>query len=196
MESLRQSFTNIEIKEISASDALQILETKISELERNFGIYITFPALISAVELAQRYNKEKKLPSSGVMLIEEACSWAQASGVTILTEEHVSKVLSNQKGIPIGNINPQQSTHLMKLEENMKKKIVGQEDAIQALVEALRRAQADIRNPNKPIGAFLFMGPTGVGKTHISKVLAKEVVIFLIDYQYYVAEILALYQIC
>ncbi len=174
MESLRQSFTNIEIKEISASDALQILETKISELERNFGIYITFPALISAVELAQRYNKEKKLPSSGVMLIEEACSWAQASGVTILTEEHVSKVLSNQKGIPIGNINPQQSTHLMKLEENMKKKIVGQEDAIQALVEALRRAQADIRNPNKPIGAFLFMGPTGVGKTHISKVLAEE----------------------
>ncbi len=61
MESLRQSFTNIEIKEISASDALQILETKISELEKNFGIYITFPALISAVELAQRYNKEKEI---------------------------------------------------------------------------------------------------------------------------------------
>lgn len=174
MESLRQSFTNIEIKEISSSDALQILETKISQLESNFGIYITFPALISAVELAQRYNKERKLPSSAVRLIEEAASWAQASGVTVLTGEHVSKVLSNQKGIPIGSINPQQSTHLMKLEENMKKKIVGQEEAIQALVEALRRAQADIRNPNKPIGSFLFMGPTGVGKTHISKVLAEE----------------------
>jgi len=174
MESLRQSFTNIEIKEISAVDALQILETKISQLEQNFGIYITFPSLISTVELAQRYNREKKLPSSAVRLIEEACSWAQTSGVNILTGEHISKVLSNQKGIPIGSINPQQSTNLMKLEENMKKKIIGQEEAIQALVEALRRAHVDIRNPNKPIGTFLFMGPTGVGKTHISKTLAEE----------------------
>jgi ATP-dependent Clp protease ATP-binding subunit ClpC len=174
MESLRQAFTNIEIKEISAVDALQILETKVSQLERNFNIYITFPALISAVELAQRYNKERKLPSSAVQLIEETCSWAQTSGVKIVTGEHVSKVLSNQKGIPIGSVNPQDSTKLMKLEENMKRKIIGQEDAVQALVEALRRAHVDIRNPNKPIGTFLFLGPTGVGKTHISKVLAEE----------------------
>ncbi|HRX44224.1 MAG TPA: ATP-dependent Clp protease ATP-binding subunit, partial [Candidatus Dojkabacteria bacterium] len=174
MESLRQAFTNIEIKEISAVDALQILETKVSQLERNFNIYITFPALITAVELAQRYNKERKLPSSAVQLIEEACSWAQTSGVRIVTGEHVSKVLSNQKGIPIGSVDPQDSTKLMKLEENMKRKIIGQEDAIQALVEALRRAHVDIRNPNKPIGTYLFLGPTGVGKTHISKVLAEE----------------------
>ncbi len=174
MESLRQSFTNIEIKEISAADALKILETKVSQLERNFGIYLTFPALISAVELAQRYNRERKLPSSAVQLIEEACSWSQTSGVRIVTEEHVSKVLSNQKGIPIGNVNAQESTRLMKLEENMKVKIVGQEEPINALIEALRRAHVDIRNPNKPIGSFLFLGPTGVGKTHISKVLAEE----------------------
>jgi len=174
MESLRQAFTNIEIKEISAVDALQILETKVSQLERNFNIYITFPALISAVELAQRYNKERKLPSSAVQLIEETCSWAQTSGVKIVTGEHVSKVLSNQKGIPIGSVDPQDSTKLMRLEENMKRKIIGQEDAIQALVEALRRAHVDIRNPNKPIGTYLFLGPTGVGKTHISKVLAEE----------------------
>lgn len=174
MESLRQSFTNIEIKEISAADALKILETKVSQLEQNFGIYLTFPALISAVELAQRYNRERKLPSSAVQLIEEACSWSQTSGVKVITEEHVSKVLSNQKGIPIGNVNAQESTRLMKLEENMKAKIVGQEEPINALVEALRRAHVDIRNPNKPIGSFLFMGPTGVGKTHISKVLAEE----------------------
>ncbi len=174
MESLRQSFTNIEIKEISAVDALQILETKVSQLERNFGIYVTFPALISAVELAQRYSRERKLPSSAVQLIEEACSWGQTSGVTILTGEHVSKVLSNQKGIPIGSVDAEKSTHLMKLEENMKRKIVGQQEPIQALVEALRRAHVDIRNPDKPIGTFLFMGPTGVGKTHISKVLAEE----------------------
>ncbi len=173
-ESLRQAFTNIEIKEISAADALQILETKITLLESNFNIYITFPALISTVELAQRYNRERKLPSSAVRLIESACSWAQGSGVKVLTQEHVSKVLSNEKGISIGTIDVQESTRLMKLEENMKNKVVGQEEAIQALVEALRRAHVDIRNPNKPIGTFLFMGPTGVGKTYVSKVVAQE----------------------
>jgi len=174
IESLRQSFTNIEIKEVSAADTLQILETKITQLEKNYEIYITFPALISTVELAQRYNKERKLPSSAVRLIDSTCSWAQGSGVKILTEEHVSKVLSNERGISIGTVNVQESTKLMKLEENIKNKVVGQQEAIKALVEALRRAHVDIRNPNKPIGTFLFMGPTGVGKTYVSKVVAEE----------------------
>ena len=62
----------------------------------------------------------------------------------------------------------------MKLEENMRKQIIGQDEAVKSLVEALTRAQIDIRDPNRPIGTFLFMGPTGVGKTHIAKVLAQE----------------------
>lgn len=173
-ESLRQSFTNIEVKEVSADDALQILETKVCSLENNFKIYITFPALISTVELAQRYIKEKKLPSSSVQLIEEACSWAQANGVGVLTSEHISKVVSNLKGVTIGSIDTEQSTKLMKLEEKIKEKVIGQDDAVQSIVEALRRAHTDIRNPNKPIGTFLFMGPTGVGKTHLAKTVATE----------------------
>ena len=173
-ESLRHSFTNIEVKEISSDDALQILETKVRILEKNFGIYITFPALISTVELAQRYMKDKKLPSSAVQLIEEASSWASANGVTVLTSEHVSKVISNQKGISVSSIDAKESTKLMKLEENIKSKVIGQDDAVQAVVEALRRAHTDIRSPNKPIGAFLFMGPTGVGKTHLAKTIAQE----------------------
>lgn len=173
-ESLRQSFTNIEVKEISSDDALQILETKVRILEDNFGIYITFPALISTVELAQRYLKEKKLPSSCVQLIEEASSWAKANGITVLTSEHISKVISNQKGISVNSIDAKESTKLMKLEENIKSKVIGQDDAVQAVVEALRRAHTDIRNPNKPIGSFLFMGPTGVGKTHLAKIIAEE----------------------
>lgn len=173
-ESLRQSFTNIEVKEVSADDTLQILETKVPQLERNFGIYITFPALISTTELAQRYIKDRKLPSSAVQLIEAACSWAQANGVRVLTSEHISKVISLQKGISVSNIDAEESTRLMKLEENIKTKVIGQDDAVQAIVEALRRAHTDIRSPHKPIGTFLFMGPTGVGKTHLAKTVAGE----------------------
>lgn len=173
-ESLRQSFTNIEVGEISSADALTILETKIDSLEQNFNCYLTFPALVSAVELAQRYIKDRKLPSSAVQTIEATCSWAQANGIQKITSEHVSKSISLQKNINITEIDQDESNKMMKLEENIKQRVVGQDEAIIAISEALRRARADIRNPNKPIGSFLFVGPTGVGKTHIAKVVAEE----------------------
>jgi len=173
-ESLRQSFTNIELNEISAADALYILETKIDSLEQNFNCYLTFPALVSAVELAQRYIKERKLPSSAVQTIEATCSWAQANGIQKITSEHVSKTISLQKNINITEIDQDESNKMMKLEENIKQRVVGQDEAVIAISEALRRARADIRNPNKPIGSFLFVGPTGVGKTYIAKVVAEE----------------------
>jgi len=173
-ESLRQSFTNIEVEEIGLDDTLYILETKINFLEKNFNCYITFPALISAVELAYRYIKDKKLPSSAVQTIEEACSWAQANNINILTAEHVAKAVSIQKKINVTAISTEETTNLMKLEENIRKRVIGQDEAVFAIVDALRRSRTDIRNPHKPIGVYLFMGPTGVGKTHISKVVCEE----------------------
>jgi ATP-dependent Clp protease ATP-binding subunit ClpA len=173
-ESLRQSFTNIEVEEISLDDALYILETKLNQLEQNFGCYITFPALISAVELAHRYIKDRKLPSSAVQTIEAACSWAQANNIDLLTAEHVAKSVSIQRGINVTAISTEETTDLMKLEENIRKRVIGQDEAVFAIVDALRRSRADIRSPNKPIGTYLFMGPTGVGKTHISKVVCEE----------------------
>jgi ATP-dependent Clp protease ATP-binding subunit ClpC len=173
-ESLRQSFTNIEVEEVTLDDALYILETKIDILEKNFGVYITFPALISAVELAHRYIKERKLPSSAVQTIESACSWAQANNIEKLTAEHVAKSVSIQKKINVTPISTEESTNLIKLEENIREKVIGQDEAVTTIVDALRRARTDIRNPNKPIGAYLFMGPTGVGKTYLSKVVCEE----------------------
>ena len=173
-ESLRQSFTNIEVKEISTTDTLKILETKIPELERNFNCYITFPALVAAVELAQRYVRDRKLPSSAVQTIEATCSWAQSNNIQKITSEHVSKAISIQKNINITDIDQEESNKLRKLEENIKAKVVGQDEAVIAITEALRRARTDIRNPEKPIGAFLFLGPTGVGKTYLAKVVGEE----------------------
>jgi ATP-dependent Clp protease ATP-binding subunit ClpA len=173
-ESLRQSFTNVEIQEISAADALIILESKIYELESNFNCFITFPALVASVEISERYIKDRKLPSSAVQTIEATCSWAQANGIHKITAEHVSKVVSLQKNINITSIDQEESNKMMKLEENIRNKIVGQDAAVIAISEALRRARADIRNPNKPIGTFLFIGPTGVGKTYLAKVVGEE----------------------
>ncbi len=173
-ESLRQSFTNIETKEILAGDALTILESKIPTLESNFNCFVTFPALVAAVEISQRYIRDRKLPSSAVQTIETTCSWAQANGINKITAEHVSKAISIQRNINIAEIDQDESNKLIKLEENIKNKIVGQDEAVTAISEALRRARADIRNPNKPIGSFLFIGPTGVGKTYLAKTVGEE----------------------
>jgi len=173
-ESLRQSFSNIEVKEVSTTDTLKILETKVSELEANFSCYITFPALVASVELAQRYIRDRKLPSSAVQTIEATCSWAQSNNIPKITSEHVSKAISIQKNINITEIDQEESNRLRKLEENIKSRIIGQDEAVIAITEALRRARTDIRNPEKPMGSFLFIGPTGVGKTYLAKVVGEE----------------------
>ncbi len=173
-ESLRQSFTNIEVKEVSTTNTLKILETKVNELETNFNCFITFPTLVASVELAQRYVRDRKLPSSAVQTIESTCSWAQSNNIQKITSEHVSKALSIQKNISITEIDQEESNKLRKLEENIKARVVGQDEAVIAITEALRRARTDIRNPDKPIGTFLFIGPTGVGKTYLAKVVGEE----------------------
>ncbi len=173
-ESLRQSFTNIETKEVTASDALRILETKVNSLEKNFNCYITLPALIAAVDLSQRYIKERKLPSGAVQTIEATCSWAQSNEIDKITAEHVSKAISLQKNINITTIDQEESNKLMKLEESIKSRVIGQDEAVMAVAEALKRARTDVRNPGKPIGVFLFIGPTGVGKTHLAKIVGEE----------------------
>jgi ATP-dependent Clp protease ATP-binding subunit ClpA len=173
-ESLRQSFTNIEVKEVSTKDTLTILESKIESLEKNFECFITFPALFASVILAQRYVKERKLPSSAVQTIESACAWAQSNEIKKLTAEHVSKSISIQKNINVAAIDQEESNRLIKLEDNIKSRVIGQDEAISAVAEALRRARTDIRNPDKPIGVFLFVGPTGVGKTHLAKIVGEE----------------------
>ena len=173
-ESLRQSFTNIEVKEVSAKDTLTILESKIPTLEKNFQCFITFPALFASVELSQRYITERKLPSSAVQTIEATCAWAQSNNIQKITAEHVSKTISIKTNISVGPIDQDESNKLIKLEENIKSRVIGQDDAIVALTESLRRARADVRDSRKPIGVFLFVGPTGVGKTHLAKIVGEE----------------------
>ncbi|WKZ31281.1 MAG: ATP-dependent Clp protease ATP-binding subunit [Candidatus Dojkabacteria bacterium] len=173
-ESLRNSFENIEVKELTPEATLRILETKIDNLESNYGLYITFPALTAAIELSQRYVTNRKLPDSAVDTIETACSWAQTKGIKQLESDHVAQAVSVQTDIPVENITAEEATKLMTLEEELNDLVIGQEPAVHSVVEALKRSRTDIRDPHKPIGVFLFLGPTGTGKTHLSKILADK----------------------
>lgn len=173
-ESLRQSFQTVEIKEVTPEAAFEILLTRLEELEKIYNLEITFPALLAAIELAQRYVYDRKLPDSAVNTIESACASQQNSGNRILTAADVARTVATQTAIPVEEITSDEATHLLKLEEKIRSKVIGQDEAVHQIVEALKRARTGIRDPKRPIGTFLFLGPTGVGKTHISKTISQE----------------------
>jgi len=173
-ESLRQSFENIEIAEVTPQAAFNIILTRLSELEATYSLKITFPAILEAVELAQRYVNDRKLPDSAVNVIESACSSAQAAGVKILTSKLIADTVATMTNIPVQEVSTEEATTLLGLEEKIRSKVIGQDEAVHQIVEALKRARTDIRDKGKPIGSFLFLGPTGVGKTYLAKTVGEE----------------------
>ena len=114
-------------------------------------------------ELAKIEEELKKLEKSG------------ADKVPVLSEENLAKAISLKTGIPVSKVHGDELELLMKLEDHIDKAIIGQDEAVHAVAKAIRRGRSGIANPNRPIGSFLFMGPTGVGKTELARVIAREV---------------------
>lgn len=173
-DSMVQNFHIIEIDEVSQQAAFQILLSRLSKLERIYDLEITFPAIMSAIQLSQRYIQNRKLPDSAVSTMETACAAVQSNNEKKITSSHISQTISNLTSIPVGETTKEESDRLLKLEERIKEKVIGQDEAVHEVVEVLKRARADVRDPNKPIGTFLFLGPTGVGKTYLAKTLNEE----------------------
>jgi ATP-dependent Clp protease ATP-binding subunit ClpC len=127
-------------------------------------------------EAAKLRDEEKKLLSD---LDQAKVEWeVQAQSIVHeVTEENVADVVSMMTGIPVNRVQQSESEKLVKMEDELKKHIIGQDEAIEKLSKAIRRTRAGLKDPNRPIGSFVFLGPTGVGKTEMAKVLAK----FLFD---------------
>ena len=95
--------------------------------------------------------------------------------IPILTEDDIADIVSDWTHIPVGNLNVKESKRLINLEKTLHKKVIGQDEAVTAVSKAVRRGRAGLKSPDRPIGSFLFVGPTGVGKTLVAKTLAEEV---------------------
>lgn len=173
-ESLKQSFQTVEVKEVSPHAAFEIILTRLTELETTYDLKITFPAILAAVELSQRYVYDRKLPDSAVNVIETTCASLQSASKHRMTAADVSKTISELTEIPVSDVSTEEATKLLDLEEKLKTKVIGQDEAVHLVVEALKRARAGTRDERKPIGTFLFLGPTGVGKTHLAKMVGEE----------------------
>ena len=173
---LARRFQKIDVTEPSVEDAIKILHGLRPRFEEYYQIKYTDPALESAVNLAFRHINERFLPDKAIDVIDEVGALnqirAQEQQKTVLDVADVEEVVTSIAHIP--DLNPGQSEReqLAVLEKNMKQKVFGQNRGIDAVVSAIKLSRAGLTLPDKPVGAFLFAGPTGVGKTEVAKQLA------------------------
>ncbi|MDO8649293.1 MAG: AAA family ATPase [Candidatus Peregrinibacteria bacterium] len=137
-------------------------------------VRVTYKAIRSIIALAQRYLGKGGFPGKAVNVLEDAIYLARKAYDPYVREEHIREVISLKTHINLSGVSQDEKKKLLGLEDTLKQEIVGQEQAVRALVSALKRARLEVNTGNKPFGTFLFLGPTGVGKTHTAKVLARE----------------------
>ncbi|PIS20919.1 hypothetical protein COT52_01250 [candidate division WWE3 bacterium CG08_land_8_20_14_0_20_43_13] len=165
-------FQKVELKEATLDQSLSILRAVSLDIEHSERVLISFPALRQAVNVSDQVIYDRVLPDKAVDLLDEAVSYARESSRAVVTADDVLEVAQRRTGIPIKNITGQESGALLNLEELIHKQVISQQEAISAVANALRRARAGLTAKGRPLASFLFVGPTGVGKTETAKALA------------------------
>ncbi|MEX1027421.1 MAG: ATP-dependent Clp protease ATP-binding subunit [Candidatus Paceibacterota bacterium] len=136
------------------------------------SLLVTYPAVQAVYESARRYLTGGVMPDVALDLLEEVISLARSKGQDRVTKRFVESVVEDKTGVPIGEADEGERKRLLNLEDILHQKIVGQDAAVSAVSDALRRSRSGVSSPDRPLGVFLFLGPTGVGKTETAKVLA------------------------
>lgn len=165
-------FAEVLIDAPDLSSTTRVLEGVALEAENRYGIMFTYAALVTITHAADRYLVEGVMPDKAIELLIDVATRANAASQSIVTAEYVYEVVSSKTGIPVGPITEGERDLLLHLEERLHERVIGQSRAIDAIARTMRRARAGIQSADKPIGSFLFLGPTGVGKTKTAKALA------------------------
>jgi ATP-dependent Clp protease ATP-binding subunit ClpC len=166
------NFETVHIEEMSEDSTVKILETEQGRITKQFKLNITPGVFKEIVTLSKRYLPGK-LPQKAISLLEEAAAGSFFKNKPELSVSDVRDVVSERTGIPINSLTQDETMQLQNLEELLAEHVVGQKDALIKVSEALRRARAGLKDAKRPIGSFLFLGPTGVGKTELAKTLAR-----------------------
>ncbi len=170
---LLKFFEKVEINEPDEKSSLLILEDIAPRLEEKIGIRATYAALKEIVSRASQYFSEVPMPERAVDLLEEAMIYAATKARDMFLEKrHVDLILSEKTEVPIGEIGLEEKEKLANLEDILHQRVINQEEAVNEISSSMRRARAGVTETKKPIGSFLFLGPTGVGKTETAKALA------------------------
>lgn len=175
---LERRFQPIKVNPPTEDDTMKILIGLRPAYEKFHGVKILDDAIENAVKLSVRYITNRNLPDKAIDLIDEACSKVKIIGLNqpsqnnFVTQEDVATVVSSWTGIPVNKITETERDKLLNLEQILHERVVGQDEAIEAVSKAIRRARVGLKDEKRPIGSFIFLGQTGVGKTELAKALA------------------------
>ncbi|SHE89561.1 ATP-dependent Clp protease ATP-binding subunit ClpA [Loktanella atrilutea] len=183
---LSRRFQKIDVNEPSVDDAVKILKGLKPYFEEHHGVKYTAEAIRTAVELSARYINDRKLPDKAIDVIDEAGASqqliAESKRRKTIGVKEIESVVAKIARIPPKNVSKDDAEVLKDLEGSLKRVVFGQDKAIEALSSAIKLARAGLREPEKPIGNYLFAGPTGVGKTEVAKQLADTLGVELIRF--------------
>ena len=172
---LERRFQPVKIAEPSRGDSLKMLGAVRQSLEKHHGVKISDAALTAAVDLSARYINDRFLPDKAIDLADEAAAHIRVSGGGLVTAEDIAGVVSLWTGIPVANLSADETKRLCNMESILHRRVIGQNEAVTAVSRAIRRGRVGLSDPDRPIGSFLFLGPTGVGKTELCRALAEAV---------------------
>lgn len=176
---LERRFGVVCVEEPSTTQAVRILQGLASRYERYHRVRLPEQTLKAAVELSVRYLPGRFLPDKAIDLIDEAAAALRIRsqsevGIATLTPEDVAQVVARASGVPVQRISEAQREKLQGLEHRLGQLVVGQKAAVQAVAATIRRASTGLQDERRPLGTMLFLGPTGVGKTHLARALAGQ----------------------
>ena len=171
---LMRRFQRVVISEPNEVTAIKIIKGLKKYYEQHHGVKITNQAVIDSVKYSIKYMTDKRLPDKAIDLIDCACARFKVRDEEngIVDHDEIVFEVSKLTGLPLDQIAAKENKNLKDLDKNMRSKVYGQESAIEILLDKIFIAQAGLKSLNKPVGSFLFTGPTGVGKTETAKVLA------------------------
>ena len=180
---LERRFQPIVVSAPDLKDTLAILRALRPHLQQFHRVFISDETLQEAVRLSDQYIADRNQPDKSIDLLDEACSMVKlhagqmertVKGEPVVAPESVAKVASQWTHIPLSRLTAAESRNLLQLEATLHKRVVGQDTAVKALAMAIRRSRAGLKDKHRPVGSFLFLGPTGVGKTELAKTLAEN----------------------
>jgi len=172
--SLLALFGKVEVSEISFQETIRVLENFALPLEERYKKFVTYAALRDIVLLSAKYLPDIPFPKKAIDILDEVMvETSKYIKTNLVLPVHVAKIISEKSEIPVGEVEAKEREILLNLENLIHKRIINQDEAVNGVSSALRRARAEITVRGGPMGAFLFLGPTGVGKTETSKALSE-----------------------